>query len=337
MANVKTGRRPTLRQVAELAGVSHQTVSRYFRPDSGLLPETAARVKDAVDALGYKPDLLARSMRTRRSGLLAVVLPGLVGPERTVAAACDEARASGYRVEIVIGLDEDPESLSARVQELVASGQVEGVLSISPIDRTSAAATGVVVQVDEYDDRLRAVDAAAEDRETMIEIVRRLSALGHRDLLHVAGPQDWLSARLRLAGYLEACDRFGLRSHGEPSGPWSPDTGRLAVIGLPDDTPITAIVAASDDIGVGVLGAAQRRGWTVPGRISVTGWDDRQLARYAAPSMSTVAVDRETAGRYAMRRLIAAIEGRPEPEPPSTPLTRIEFRESTAPPGGRAD
>nr|WP_272944074.1 substrate-binding domain-containing protein [Actinopolymorpha alba] len=264
--------------------------------------------------------------------MLAVLLPGWVGPERTVAAACEEARSSGYRVEIVIDLDEGPVSLSVRVEDLLASGQIEGVLSISPMDPAISSLPGVVVQVDQYDHRLRAVDAVADDQATMVEVVRKLSELGHRDLLHIAGPQDWPSARLRLAGYLEACERFGLRSHGEPSGHWHPETGRQAIEALLDETPVTAVVAASDHIGVGVLGAAHRRGWAVPGRLSVTGWDDLLLARYSAPALSTVAVDRETAGRHAMRRLIAAVEGRPEPETPTAPLTRIEFRESTAPP-----
>jgi DNA-binding LacI/PurR family transcriptional regulator len=223
--------------------------------------------------------------------------------------------------------------LDARVAELLSSGQVEGVLSLTPV--TSAPGTGgVVVQVDHYDHRLRAVnEGVAEDRETMIELVRKLSALGHRELLYVGGPPDWPSARMRLAGYREACKRFDLHSHGEPSGFWHPDTGRTVIESLPDDTPVTAVVAASDHIGVGVIGAAQRRGWQVPGRLSVTGWDDLLLARYSVPSLSTVVVDRATAGRRAMRRLIAAVEGRPEPESPAVQSTRVEFRESTAPLG----
>lgn len=326
---MSTARRPTLRQVAELAGVSHQTVSRYFRPDGGLLPETAARVKRAVDSLDYRPNLVARSMRTRRSGMLAVLLPGWVGPERTVMAACEEARNAGYRVEIIIEPDEGPAALSGRIGELLASGQIEGVLSVSPVDTAISSPTGIVVQAEEYDHRLRAVAAVAEDHDTMIEVVRRLADLGHRDLLHAAGPEDWPSARLRRAGYLEACGRFGLRSHGEPGGHWHPEAGSRAVLALPEDTPVSAVVAASDHIGVGVLSAARHRGWSVPGRLSVTGWDDLMLARYGTPSLSTVAVDRETAGRHAMRRLIAAVEGRPEPEPSHSPITRIEFREST--------
>lgn len=327
-----TARRPTLRQVADLAGVSHQTVSRYFRPSSGLRPETADRVRAAIDTLGYRPNLAARAMRTRRSGILAILLPGWVGPERTVMAACDEARRSGYRVEVIIDPGEGPDSLTSRLEELLESGQVEGVLSISPMDPARRSHTGTVVQVDQYDHRLRAVDAVAEDQATMIELVRRLSELGHRHLLHVAGPLDWLSARLRVAGYLEGCERYDLRSHGEPAGPWDPETGRRAIESLPDDSPVTAIVAASDHIGVGVVGAALRRGWSVPDRLSVTGWDDLLLARYSFPALSTVVVDRETAGQHAMQRLIAAVEGHPEPETPTEPLTRIQFRESTTPP-----
>jgi LacI family repressor for deo operon, udp, cdd, tsx, nupC, and nupG len=166
----------------------------------------------------------------------------------------------------------------------------------------------------------------------MEEIVSRLAALGHRDLFHVAGPQDWRSAQLRRSGYLNACARLNLRSHGEFAGPWDPETGVRAVRSLPDDTPVTAVVAASDHIGVGVMHAAFRRGWRVPQDLSVTGWDDLTLVRYGTPALSTVRVDRETSGRHGMRRLIAAIRGEPEPEPPTTVPTEIEFRETTVPP-----
>lgn len=324
--------RPTLRQVAELAGVSHQTVSRYFRAQSGLMPQTADRVKAAIDALGYRPNLAARATRTHHSHTLAVLLPGWDGTEAAVIAACDEARRAGYRVEIIIDWGEGPESLSSRVEELLGSGQVEGVLSLSSIGPT-VPATGVVVQAEQFDHRLRAVnEGVAEDQATMVELVERLAQLGHRNLLHVAGPQDWPSASQRKAGYLEACRRYGLTSFGEPSGAWHPEAGRKAIEGLPDDTPVTAVVAASDHIGMGVIGAALRRGWDVPGRLSVTGWDDLLLPRYAYPSLSTVVIDRASAGRRAMRRLITAVEGRHEPELPPARFTRVEFRESTAPP-----
>ncbi len=330
---VQARRRPTIREVATRAGVSHQTVSRFLRDDPTLRPQTRQVVQAAVDALGYRPNLAARSMRTRRSGAVAIVLPTMRGPERTVDAAVDEARRAGYRVEVIIGVDESAEDLSGRARDLLASGQVEGVLSVAPI----TAATdrdGAVIDVGEYDDRMRAVEAVSGDPATMGALVSTLAELGHRHFLHVAGPQGWTSAQARLEGYRRAIDELGLVSHGELEGDWHPDHGVEAVTSLADDSPVTAIVAASDHIAAGVLSASLARGWPVPGRVSITGWDDLVLLRYANPPLSTVVVDRETAGRHAMQRLIAAIRGEQDPPAPSVALTRLELRGSTGPAPG---
>ncbi|TCC33157.1 LacI family DNA-binding transcriptional regulator [Kribbella speibonae] len=327
-------RRPTMYDVAALAGVSHQTVSRYLRADPTVGADTSVRIKAAVDELGYRPNLMARAMRTRSTGAVAIILPGWTGPERTVAAACEEAQRLGYQVEIVIGVDEDPAELSRLADEILARGQVDGVLSVTPLTVDTHSA-GVVVQTAEFDHRLRAVEAVAADEATMEEILERLAELGHRDFFHAAGPQDWRSAQLRKSGYLKACERLGLRSHGVYDGPWHPDTGVEAVQSLADDTPVTAVVAASDHIAVGVMHAAFRRGWRVPEDLSVTGWDDLTLVRYGTPALSTVRVDRETSGRHGMRRLIAAIRNEPEPAPLPAAPTEIVFRDTTVPPRRR--
>ncbi|MGZ0145922.1 LacI family DNA-binding transcriptional regulator [Kribbella sp. WER1] len=322
-------RRPTMYDVAALAGVSHQTVSRYLRADPTVGAASSTRIQAAVDELGYRPNLTARAMRTRSTGVVAIILPGWTGPERTVEAACEEAQRFGYQVEIVIGVDEDPAALSRLADDILGRGQVDGVLSVTPL---TVKPGGVVVQTDEFDARLRAVEAVATDEATMEELVEKLAVLGHRDFFHVAGPQDWRSAQLRRSGYLKACERLGLRSHGVYDGPWHPETGAEAVRSLPDDTPVTAVVAASDHIGAGVLRAAFERGWHVPNHLSVTGWDDLTLVRYGTPALSTVHVDRESSGRHGMRRLIAALREEPEPEPLPAAPTRILFRETTAPP-----
>ncbi|WP_170284765.1 LacI family DNA-binding transcriptional regulator [Kribbella amoyensis] len=324
-------RRPTLHDVAALAGVSHQTVSRFLRGDPTVGADTLGRIKAAVDELGYRPNLTARAMRTRSSGVVAIILPGWTGPERTVNAACAEAQSLGYQVEIVIGVDEDPVALSRLATDILARGQVDGVLSVTPLTIKTGDG-GVVVQTDEFDHRLRSVEAVAADEITMEDLVDRLAAMGHRDLFHVAGPQDWWSAQLRRSGYLKACDRLGIRSHGVFDGPWDPETGVEAVRSLPDDTPVTAVVAASDHLAVGVVHAAVHRGWAVPEDLSVTGWDDITLVRYGTPALSTVRVDRETSGRHGMRRLIAAIRGEAEPDPMAAAPTEIAFRETTVPP-----
>lgn len=315
--------------VAALAGVSHQTVSRYLRADPTVGAESSTRIQAAVDELGYRPNLTARAMRTRSTGVVAIILPGWTGPERTVEAACEEAQRLGYQVEIVIGVNEDPAALSRLADDILGRGQVDGVLSVTPLTVKTG---GVVVQTDEFDDRLRAVEAVATDESTMEELVGRLAALGHREFFHVAGPQDWKSAQLRRAGYLKACERLGLRSHGVYDGPWHPETGMEAVQSLPADTPVTAVVAASDHIATGVLRGAFERGWRVPQDLSVTGWDDLTLVRYGTPALSTVRVDRESSGRHGMRRLIAAIRNQPEPDPLPAAPTQILFRETTAPP-----
>ncbi|MEV6271519.1 LacI family DNA-binding transcriptional regulator [Kribbella sp. NPDC051936] len=324
-------RRPTMYDVAALAGVSHQTVSRYLRSDPAVRADTEVRIKAAIDELGYRPNLMARAMRTRSTGVVAIILPGWTGPERTVAAACEEAQRLGYQVEIVIGVDEDPAALSRLADDILGRGQVDGVLSVTPLTGTTNSA-GVVVQTAEFDHRLHAVQAVAADEATMEEILERLAALGHRDFFHAAGPQDWKSAQLRKSGYLKACDRLGLRSHGVYDGPWHPETGAEAVRSLPVDTPVTAVVAASDHIAAGVLRAAFERGWRVPDDLSVTGWDDLTLVRYGTPALSTVRVDRESSGRHGMRRLIAAIRNEPEPAPLPAAPTEIVFRETTAAP-----
>lgn len=334
-ARTPVAKRPTIRQVAQLAGVSHQTVSRFLRSDATLLPTTLAKVRSAVDELDYRPNLVARSMRTQRTGMLAIVLPGWTGVERSLRAASEVAQEAGYRVEVVIGVGEGPSALAQRAAELLTSGQVEGVLSFSPIE-VDPELEGYVLTAAQYDDRLRAVDAVASDAATMREVVSRLAELGHRHLAHAAGPQDFTSARVRRQSFLAACAEFDLTVHGDhPGGPWTVETGVAALRALPKSTKVTAVVAANDLLATGVVHAARERGWDVPGRLSVTGWDDLELGRYAYPPLSTVHVDRESAGGHAMRRLIASVRGEPAPEPPVAPLTRIEFRGTTGPRGRR--
>ncbi|QYC40092.1 Lactose operon repressor [Nonomuraea coxensis DSM 45129] len=324
--------RVTIHEVARRAGVSHQTVSRYFRHNEGLKPETRRKIDEVVQELNYRPNLVARSMRTRRTNRLAITLPAsaYLWPVRLLGAASAAAHAEGFQLEVV-SVEGDARARAERVLELAASGQVEGILSLSPLDLDPAGAPVPVVVTGDYDDNLRGVNELA-DASPVAEIIDHLAGLGHRVFLHIAGSQSFASARNRRRVYEQTVESRGLTSYGVADGDWSARSGHDAVRALPDDCGVTAIVAANDHVAMGAVRAALARGWRVPGDVSVFGWDDEELGRFATPSLSTVAVDREVQGREAVARLVAEVRGEPAPEPAARSLNRVIIRESSGPP-----
>jgi DNA-binding LacI/PurR family transcriptional regulator len=340
MTRRPNGRRPTIMEVAALAGVSHQTVSRYLRHNGGLKPATVERVDAAIRALDYRPNLVARSMRTKHPNRLAVVLPTLPGfvPVRLLAGASAVAHEAGYQLEIV-SLDGSSEVRAERTRDLVESGFVAGVLSLAPLPGFDPEArppgSAAVVVTPEYDHNLHGAGALA-DGSMEGEIVAYLASLGHRRFVHLAGPDTFPSARNRKAAYLEAIDRLGLESYAVVDGDWTARAGYEAVRGLAADAGFTAVVAANDVMAVGAIRGALDRGWRVPENLSVVGWDDEEIARYGSPSLTTVAVDRERQGREAMQRLIAEVRGEPAPPPSPENINTLLVRESTSAPGAPA-
>ncbi|WP_304451449.1 LacI family DNA-binding transcriptional regulator [Nocardiopsis sp. YSL2] len=326
-------RRPTLKEVARVAGVSHQTVSRYLRHSGGLKESTRERVDAAIRELDYRPNLIARSMRTRRTGRLAILLPsvGSFSPDRMLAGAIATGHAAGFVVE-VLSVDGGPEARTERTRELAESGQVEGILALAPLahggDRPSAGGAPVVVSAD-FDDDMRGIGGLA-DGSVVADLVGGLADSGHRRFLHVAGSPGFASARERRRTYLATIARLGLESHGVVDGDWSPESGREAVRALPADSGVTAVIAGNDVVAAGVVRGALDRGWRVPADLSVTGWDNNPVGAYLSPALTTVDVDRERLGADAMERLVATVRGT-DPEISGQPLNRIIWRESTGP------
>lgn len=324
-------RRATIHQVAERAGVSHQTVSRYLRSNGGLKPATLARVEAAIEELSYRPNLIARSMRTRRTGRIAVLLPAtddLLLPQRLLSAASAVAHEAGYGVDL-IGLEGGPVERAARARELADSGEFEGILALASLgDATDSATTAVVVLAD-FDDELHGLGALA-DGAACGEVVQLLAGLGHTDLLHVAGNSSYASARNRMQTFLDTVAVLGVRGS-VVDGDWSGRSGYDAIMALPADTPLTAVVAANDRVAAGVIRAALERGWRVPDDLSVFGWDDTEMGRFATPSLSTVTIDRERQGREAMAGLIARIRATDPPPVEARSLHTVIPRESTGP------
>ncbi|UZN05052.1 LacI family DNA-binding transcriptional regulator [Cellulomonas sp. S1-8] len=328
--------RATSRDVARLAGVAQSTVSYALAGKGSISAETRERVQRAADQLQYQPNLAARAMRTRRTGRVAAVmgLP-LYDPAAMLAGASAAAQAAGYLMD-VLHVDGSIETRSERVLELARSGQFEGVLSFTPLLPGVAehAPTGAPVAVSEtFDDEMHAAGELV-DASPVVAFVEHLAALGHARFLHVAGPSQYASAVARRSAYLATVERLGLESLGVVEGDWSGQTGLVAIRSLPDDAPPLAVVASNDLVAVGVMRGAAERGWSVPGDVSVTGWDNADVGPYLTPSLTTVDTDRAEAGRRAMRQLVGALNEEAVSQG-LRPLTTIIWRESTAPPSGR--
>lgn len=334
-------RRPTITDVAQLAGVSHQTVSRYLRfSGNGLKPMTRERVERAIRELDYRPNLVARSMRTRRTGRLAVLMPPMVfsshrllvtNPNRILAGATAAAHAEGYVVE-VLSLEDEAAGRTERMLELSDSGQVEGILSFASVPRSSEERlrrSATVVFSAGFDDEMRTVGDLA-DGTPIARIMEHLVELGHRRFLHVAGDLHFPSARGRKQTYLDTIEHLGLESLGVYDGDWSGESGVAAVQSLAASPRPTAVIAANDLVAAGVIRGAKDRGWEVPGQLSVTGWDNYPVGPFLSPSLTTVETDLYRLGSNAMKRLVATLRGE-SPEISAEPLSRIIWRESTGP------
>lgn len=335
-ASTPERKRPTIWEVAERAGVSHQTVSRFLKNDSGMKPATRARIERAVAELDYRPNLMARSMRTQRSHRITIVLPELSGfvPIPLLRGASAAAHEAGYMTDVV-GLGGGEARRARSVLSLLEARQADGVLSLVPLgglaDRQGAGQWPVVV-LGEYDDNLQSRGRLADGRPAE-EILRHLADQGHRRFLHVAGSQDWASARNRRAVYVEAVERLGLESYGVVDGDWSVRSGYEAARDLPADSGVTAVLAANDYVALGVLRGFQDRGVRVPEEMSVFGWDDEEFTRYFSPSISTVHIDKEQVGRRSMLSLLALLRGESEPEAEVTDLFHLVPRGSSGPVG----
>lgn len=333
MSTQPTGqRRPTIMEVARLAGVSHQTVSRYLRfGGEGLKPRTRDTVAEAIAQLNYRPNLVARSMRTRVTGRVAVVMPALAfNPARMLGGATRAAHAAGYQVEVI-----SPEGGAAaraqRVIELADSRQVDGILALSSVDVPAhdLPSDAVLVVSAAFDDEMRGIGELA-DASPIEEIIQGLAELGHRRFLHVAGSPLFASARARAARFVETLDRLSLESAGVFEGDWSGESGIAAVESVRAGEEPTAIIAANDLVAIGVLRGAHQRGWAVPGDVSVTGWDDAPGSALLVPSLTSVEVNHERIGENAMARLIARLRGE-DARLVDEPLSRVVWRESTGP------
>jgi DNA-binding LacI/PurR family transcriptional regulator len=321
MARVRptTARAPVMADVARLAGVSHQTVSRVINGQSNLRPETRLRVEEAIRQLGYRPNSAARALVTKRSATIGVIgsKTGFWGPSSVHRAIQVAGREAGYFVSSANVPDLTHEAVTDAVDHLRDQG-VEGIVLIAANDEAVEVARaqeplGIpVVVVEGSLDKARWT--VGVDQVAGAELAtQHLIDLGHTEILHLAGPMHWAEARSRLQGWQSAMHAAGLRPSAHLEGDWTAASGFRVGAALSDRVDATAVFVANDQMALGLLRALWEAGRSVPGDVSVVGFDDIPEAAFLIPPLTTVRQDFTAVGHRAIEILQTAILG-PAPD-----------------------
>ncbi|WP_049562564.1 LacI family DNA-binding transcriptional regulator [Nonomuraea sp. SBT364] len=304
--------------VAKEAGVSHQTVSRVLNDHPNVRADTRARVEAAITRLGYRRNLVARALVTRRSRTLGVVSfdTTLYGPASTIYGIEQAARTAGYFVSIVSLKSIDAASVRDAIDYLTEQG-VDGVVVVAPQHSASQALeslpTGTPAVAVEATHRADIPVVRIDQAEGARMATRHLLGLGHETVWHVSGPAGWLETEGRLQGWREALEAAG-RPVPEPlAGDWSPRAGYEAGRSLAAMDGVTAVFAANDQMALGVLRALSEEGVKVPGQISVVGFDDIPESAFFSPPLTTVRQDFDVVGRHCIEMLLRQIDAEPGP------------------------
>jgi DNA-binding LacI/PurR family transcriptional regulator len=322
--------------VAALAGVSHQTVSRVINGSDHVRPETRQRVLAAMDRLDYRPNPAARALVTGRSSTLGVVSfdTTLYGPASTLFAIEQAAHAAGYFITIVSLLALDRDSVLGAIERLRVQG-VDGILVITPHEGAANALVNLPTTVP-----IVAVEAAGTDSVPLVAVdqlsgavsaTQLLLDLGHRTVWHVAGPQDFVEAQQRREGWRATLEAAGAEVPPVLVGDWSPRSGYQLGQRLAQDPSVTAVFVANDQMALGVLRAMHEYGRNIPREVSVVGFDDVPEAQYFTPPLTTVRQNFAEVGRGSLRLLLDVMRGGQSAQH-LTVAPELVVRRSTAPP-----
>ena len=314
-----------VREVAQRAGVSTQTVSRVINGASGVRQETSDRVLSAMAELGFRVNNAARALGTRMSRTIGVVASDttLYGPTVAISALEAAARERDHWIATAFVDAHDAVSVEAGSDWLVSQG-VDGLIVVGPHEPVLALLARVQRDVPVV--AMHAGEGATAQREGAVLATRHLLALGHRHLIRFGGPKDWAEESARSLGYDDAVEGRGVETVLRRHGDWSAAAGFAAASDVIHAmvSGATAVVVANDQMALGLIAGLAERGVTVPRDLSVVGFDDNPDAAYYRPSLTTVAVD--IAGEA--RRCIGAALG--DGMSPDVRPARLIARSSTA-------
>jgi LacI family transcriptional regulator len=306
--------KPTINDIARIAGVSKKTVSRVINRSPLLTAETRERVEAVIAELGYVPNPQARALALGRNFLLGLIHdnPNAQMVLNFQEGVLDAMRGSEYAL-VVRPVDRHRPDLFEDIRHFIQTQRLAGVLVLPPLSENDAlfALLGelncnyVRMGSADLDDAAHLV--RSDDREAVRSAVSDLIALGHRRIGLVEGPEGFRSAAERREGWREALASANLPNGGDlmAAGAYTFETGRAAGGTLLDSfEPPSAIFASTDVMAAGVLHAARERGLEVPGDVSIVGFDDTAIAQTIWPPLSTVRWPIRAMARSAAMKLI---------------------------------
>jgi DNA-binding LacI/PurR family transcriptional regulator len=329
-------RKPNIYDVAKIAGVSHQTVSRVINNADYIKDDTRSKVQSAMQELGYVPNAAARALVTSKSKIVGILVSDIVyhGPAGMMHAMEKEARRGGF---FAISASVDPldnDSIAQGIEHLRRLG-IEGLVVITPQSDSVQAVERLVKDIPvvfiDSPNNSKELSAELDNYEGAKRATEHLISLGHKNIVHVAGPSGWFDSAPRVSGFEDAMKTAKLQPKVIP-GDWTVPTGYEIGKNLElDKSKVTAIFAANDQLALGLMRALRQRGYSVPDRVSVIGFDDVPEAAYYEPPLTTMRPDFAELGRVAMEMMLGSIN-REATMRADTLVPELIVRESTAKP-----
>ena len=330
---------PRMEDVAGVAGVSHQTVSRVLNGFPKIRPATRDRVLAAIEELGYRRNTAARTLVPRRSGTIGVITADMnhFGPASIMLGLESASRAAGYSLSLA-GLPEvSATSLRTAVDQVLGQA-VEAVVMIvahqAALTLAQSLHIGVPLVLVEGDLSATPLTAGVDQIAGARLATNHLLDLGHQSVLHLPGPADWLEATARREGW-----RMALEERGRPvpalmvEGDWTSRSGYQASRAMLSQSRPTAVFAANDQMALGLLRALHEAGLRVPEDVSVVGFDDLPESGYFTPPLTTVRQDFGELGQRIMDLVLRVLAGEPNASEPLVEPMLIVRSSTAAPPG----
>ena len=311
--------RANIKDVASVAGVSTQTVSRVINERPDVSPETRKRVKEVIEKVGYRPSALARSLISQRSYTLGVVIAGLkyIGPSSALSGIASAAEEAGYALLLKELPRFDTDDIEPIFQAFL-SRHVDGIIwAVSEVGENRKWMNNSSINLE-----VPLVYLTMEPREdvTMVSVnnylggrlaVSHLLDQGYKNIGHIAGPLEWWEARQRMKAWKDVLTEAGyeIQDNHWVAGNWSSASGAVAIEKLMNQYPeMDSVFVANDQMALSVLHALNQKGLRVPENVGVVGFDNIPESAFFWPSLTTVQQDQYRVAKVAVEEMIKVIE-----------------------------